>query len=134
MIDQKTVPLEEGLILATPEECFALASRFNIKSINLLRVDFTVETSTEKGTYWVKGTLKASVVQSCITTFEDLTESIEETFSVVLYEPDWAERIDSLDIDDDRDFEALISGRVDLGELAAQYLALALNPYPRKEG
>ena len=37
-------------------------------------------------------------------------------------------------LDESEDPEPVIGGRIDLGELAAQHLSLAIPPYPRQEG
>jgi hypothetical protein len=37
-------------------------------------------------------------------------------------------------LDESEDPEPVIDGKIDAGELVAQYLSLAIDPYPRLEG
>ena len=80
------------------------------------------------GTLVAYGHLVARVVQTCVVSLEDFTATVEERFAVRCV-PDGAES-------DDDDPEALdeiayVDGMLDLGEAAAEQLALALDPYPR---
>jgi uncharacterized metal-binding protein YceD (DUF177 family) len=74
------------------------------------------------------GHLSARVVQTCVISLEDFTATVEESFAV-RFVPDGEES-------DNADPEALdeipyTDGAIDLGEAAAEQLALALDPYPR---
>lgn len=132
-IDQKTIPLKEESVTASQEECEALARRFRVKSIESLKAKFSIASTQEEGIYKLEGTVLAHVTQTCVATFVDLPLSTEESFVVFLYEPSLTDKINALDITDERDFEEISAGRVDVGELVAQYLALALDPYPRQK-
>jgi uncharacterized metal-binding protein YceD (DUF177 family) len=111
-------------------ECAALALRMNLPAVLALTCSFHVERETG-GTLLVYGHLVARVVQTCVVSLEDFTSTVEEQFAVRGV-PDGAES-------DDADPETLdeipyVDGTLDLGEAAAEQLALALDPYPRAPG
>ncbi len=68
-------------------------------------------------------------------TLEPVDEVIEEFISVV-YLPEGAEDPEEEEVDplSDEEYEFFDGESVDLGELVAQQIAAAINPYPRKDG
>ncbi|QHI95719.1 DUF177 domain-containing protein [Aristophania vespae] len=127
----------EETIIATPDERKALAQRFYLPEIKMLKCVFEL-TALAENRVVATGILHAKVVQSCIITGEDVEEDIEDHFQLR-----FIPRRDMVP-DESLDIEALLAqeydevpynGRViDLGEAAAEQLALCLNPYPRKKG
>jgi hypothetical protein len=101
----------------------------------------------------VAGELRAEARQSCVVTLEDFDVSIVEPLHL-RFEPPRAPprpaRGKSRRRPHDEDFEAaadhrstaadddrpdpLIGGAIDLGAIVSEFLALALDPYPRKPG
>ena len=80
------------------------------------------------------GRVTAEVAQTCVVTLEPLTNPIEEDVDL-LFLPGAPERLAAGNPDEDEDVpEPLVGGRVDLGVIATEYLVLAIDPYPRKEG
>jgi uncharacterized metal-binding protein YceD (DUF177 family) len=115
----------------TPEECSDLAKRFDLASIKNLDVTFYIHVGrTHKGGFFVTGTLASSVVQRCIVTLKDVPETIAESFELHVLDERYNTEQSLEDLGDD-DVEFMIKDEVDLGEVAAQYLSLSLNPYPR---
>jgi uncharacterized metal-binding protein YceD (DUF177 family) len=115
---------------ANPAECAALAQRMNLPAVLALSCGFHLERDTP-GTLLVYGNLLARVVQTCVVSLEDFTATVKESFAVRCV-PDGEES-------DDPDPAALdeityADGTLDLGEAAAEQLALALDPYPRAPG
>jgi hypothetical protein len=115
------------IVEASAAECAALALRMNLPAILALTCGFHLERETAD-TLLAYGNLVARVVQTCVVSLEDFTATIEECFAVRCV-PEGAES-------DDADPEALdeipyADGTLDLGEAAAEQLALALDPYPR---
>ena len=45
-----------------------------------------------------------------------------------------AKKEETLNLDDDDEPDPIVDGKIDLGALAAEFLALGLDPYPRKPG
>ena len=79
-----------------------------------------------------EGALDAAVVQSCVVTLDPVTQRVAERF-VIRFVPAGRESED--DDDPDSPDQIPYEGRsIDLGEAAAEQLALALDPYPRCPG
>ena len=116
-------------VTANPAERTALAKRFDLLELSELTASFTVQRAKLDGCYDVTGTLKAQVVQSCVVTLEPLPATVDLPVKT-LFAPVNA----VTHVPDDTDAEAILDGTIDLGELAAQYLGLGLDPYPRKPG
>ena len=115
---------------ANDTERGALATRFDLVAIKRLRAILT--TLREGAGVRVVGTVEARVVQRCTVSDEpvqaDIAETVDLRFTVVTaVAPDAeieldANALDTLPLDSDT---------VDLGEIAAETMALALDPYPR---
>ena len=124
---------------ANPAECEALAARLDLVSL----ADFTVEADVKKWRKGVRatGTVQANVIQRCIVSLEPVPDQISETFDRgFLPEQDLVGEMkpgQEVEIEDDAelgDLPDILGDTLDLGEIAAEALSLALNPYPRAEG
>jgi len=126
---------------ATADECQALAGRYMIEAVKYFEVEADIKIWRKQGLH-VKALMRADIIQTCIVTLEAMENNIEERFEVFMLpenmlasyvkkanKADKAELIEDLDVPD-----VLVDGQCDIGELAAQYLSLALDPYPRKQG
>jgi uncharacterized metal-binding protein YceD (DUF177 family) len=80
----------------------------------------------------VSGRITAEVGQACVVTLEPLTNRIEEDVDLDFL-PGAPEPHAEGDPDENAP-EPLIGGRIDLGAIATEFLVLAIDPYPRKEG
>lgn len=121
----------------------ALAERFELEAIN--RLTATVRLRRLQGGPMIRvvGNLEADVVQTCGVTLEPVPAHISEEFTA-LFSPDDRPGDDDEDLEFDMEFgpesefedgpEPLENGRIDIGELTAQHLSLALDPYPRADG
>ena len=112
---------------ATGEECAALARRMNLPAVLELTCVFRLEHDTS-GALLAHGHLSAHVVQTCIVSLDDFAALVDERFTVRCV-PDGHESddVDPADLDE----ISYVEGILDLGEAAAEQLALALDPYPR---
>lgn len=111
-----------------------LAGRFRLVAIGVLSADVTVQ--RRAGLIHAEGRVEADVVQGCVVTGDPLPAHIDAPFSV-RFAPDAFAQADAEEIElseADCDTLPLEGGRIDLGELAAETLALALDPYPRTPG
>lgn len=120
-------------IAADTAECAALAVRF--KLITLDRLTATLAVAIAGDVLTVTGALDAAVTQRCIATGQPLPARIAAPFTVRCV-PAAALEVDGDEAevelaDDDLDTIGYDGGGVDLGELVAQSLALALDPWPR---
>lgn len=91
----------------------------------------------------VGGTVEARVGQTCVVTLEPIDNVIDEKVEL-LFSPDAPVVPEGGDpthhqtvahtADEDEPPEPLIGGAIDLGAIAAEFLMLAIDPYPRKPG
>ena len=114
----------------------ALARRLGILALDRFDVAARLR-RRDDGSIAVTGTLRAEVVQACVVTLDPVESAIEETFEL-RYVPaadlkQEARREVEVEPGDD-DIEPFDGTSVDLGATAAEYLALAIDPYPRKLG
>lgn len=122
-------------IEATEEECAALAKRFDLRELSGFKAIIGVR-RVAGGLVEVNGTLEADVVQACVVSLRDVHGHIKAAFETYFTEHDSVLKDDAEfgGEDDEDEPEMLSNGMVDLGEVAAQYLALELDPYPRAPG
>lgn len=109
----------------------ALAGRFGLLGLDQLTAALEV-TRTPRGIN-VAGQVHGSGAQSCVASAEPVPFLISEPVALLLAEP--APGGGEIELaSDDLDMEPLIGDVIDLGEIAAQALALGLDPYPRLPG
>ena len=119
-------------IEAEPGECEALALRFGLEAIARLRTTAGLALAGE-GQVRLVVTFDADVVQSCVVTLEPVVIRLSEQFEVVyapLSEADEKAEV-VVDVEAEEPPEPLIAGQIDIGEMVAQHLAMAIDPYPR---
>ena len=118
---------DEILVEANEAERELLARRLRIEAVPSLACRFRLR--RVGAAVLAEGALDARVVQSCVVSLEPMEQEVHELFAL-RFVPAGEER-------EDDDPEALDElpyegGRIDLGEAAAEQLALALDPYPRR--
>ncbi|MFC7477642.1 YceD family protein [Dankookia sp. GCM10030260] len=116
-------------LVATAAECAALARRFGILGVDSLRATLRLEPD-EDGAVVVTGRLEAAVVQACVVTLEPVPQRVAEEIVCRLL-PAGREPAEG---PDDPDEIECAHDVADLGEVVAEQLALALDPYPRAAG
>ncbi len=124
--------LEKHLV-ARDKEKTNLAKRFDLIDLTKLEAELNVEHDTAIGGYLVSGNLVADVVQKCVVTLEPVPAHIEKNIETLFVAVKNGEEPESYGADD-LEIEPLVNGIIDLGELVAQNLGIALDPYPRKIG
>lgn len=114
---------------ATPEECAALAKRFGLIAVDRLEARFKLR--RDVAGIVAHGHLSAAVTQACVVTEEPIPAVVEEDFALrFLPEPDAPE--DEVELgEEEMDTIFYTGGAIDLGEAAAETLALSLDPFPR---
>ncbi len=125
----------EEKIVATPAERAALAKRFSL--LDLARFEALLNVDREGKMFAVTGTLVAEVTQACVVTLESVPEKVKVRLDVLFAPPHLIKEDHEgglTDLGEADPPEPIVGGMIDLGELAAQHLAMALNPYPRKKG
>jgi uncharacterized metal-binding protein YceD (DUF177 family) len=124
----------EVLVEATEAERAALARRFTLPAIDRLRCRFHLRRGL-RGVVEADGLLDASVVQTCAVSLDEFPQAVAEAFEL-RFVPSSADASADWD-DDDPDEPDVVPYEgtlLDLGEAAAEQLALALDPYPHKPG
>jgi uncharacterized metal-binding protein YceD (DUF177 family) len=86
------------------------------------------------GIIGVSGRLEAEIVQTCVISLTPFAGRVEDAFEArfTTMPPVAGDEI-VLDLDSD-DPEPVENGIIDIGELVAQFLSLALDPYPKAPG
>ena len=124
---------------ARANERDALARRFGLLGLDRLEARVLLRREDAAGGGWslhVEGELKAAVRQTCVTTLEPVANDVRDSFAVVYAAAArQAEATETVADPDEADPPEPFEGdALDLGELVAQHLALALDPYPRAPG
>lgn len=113
---------------ANAAELSGLATRLHLPEVNALTCRFRVRPA-QNGTFIAEGWLDAMVTQTCVVSLDDFPALVSDHFVVCLV-PAGSE---SNDIDPESiDEIPYRNGEIDLGDAAAEQLALALDPWPRK--
>ncbi len=137
-------------IEADAEELVALARRMGLPAIHSLKADFELM-PWKKGRIRVRGSFRAEVDQECVRTLEIFSAVVSEPVDRIYMKPEhagargFATRDGALaqkaekgaeDIDPFADDapDIIVNDVIDIGELAAESLALALDPWPKKPG
>lgn len=130
-------------VLASEAEREALAALDGLVAIESLTGDLKVRREGRFGLH-VTGTVEARIRQTCVVTLEDFdTDVVEPVDLHFLTEAEIAaeaarrakvqpiaggeEPFDDLP-------DPIVHGRIDLGAITAEFLALGLDPYPKKPG
>ena len=117
-------------IAAGEEERAALAQRFGLLSVEKLEAEARLVRTGEA--VRAEGRLSAAVTQACIATSEPVPETIAEDFRVEFRPHPETGAEEEIELSEgELDVVFYDRAAVDLGEAAAETLALALNPYPR---
>jgi uncharacterized metal-binding protein YceD (DUF177 family) len=120
-------------LVANPAERAALAKRLDLVELGRLSATVTLERGLS-GLIHVEGRLEADMVRTCVVTLAAFPSHVEDSFALD-FGAGVAVPVDEVDIDIDYDApEPIEDGVIDIGELVTQYLALALDPYPRAPG
>lgn len=130
-------------ISATPQERAALARRFRLAGLDLLRATAIIEPAEgadgKAGLLRLSGHLSAEVRQACVVSLAPVARRVEEDFTLLYsLEPGPTPGAEAVEVVVDPEAEEppepLGPGGLDLGEAVAQQLAGALDPYPRAPG
>jgi uncharacterized metal-binding protein YceD (DUF177 family) len=121
---------------ATAEQVLALAAELGVTTCEQLTMAYKLHAIAD-GTYNLVGRLRARVVQPCVVTLEPVAQDIDEPVAVDFWPADQMPEPDKGEInlnDDDADIQPMVDGRIDIGTVAYEVLASAVDLYPRKPG
>jgi uncharacterized metal-binding protein YceD (DUF177 family) len=117
-------------VVATPEECAAVAGRIGIPALRSLVAKFRLH-PVEGGAIAATATFSARLVRECVVSLEEFETTQRESFRLRFVPAG----MESDDQDPESDDEiAFDGGMIDLGEVVVEQLALDLDPFPRTEG
>lgn len=119
-------------IAADAAERAALAARFGLVAVDSLAASLTLRREA-KGIA-ARGRVTADVVQACVVTDEPVPARIDEPVAL-LFVPEAGAADEEIELSaEDLDIVPFAGGAIDLGEAAAETMALALDPFPRAPG
>jgi uncharacterized metal-binding protein YceD (DUF177 family) len=115
----------------------ALAKRFGFLGLPAFSARVTVD-RRPGGQVVVEGRLRGRIVQACVLTLDPVTQDLDDAFRIV-FKQDMADDLDPesgeavLNAQADAP-EPLAGNMLDVGEIVAEQLSLAADPYPRRPG
>ena len=118
-------------IEADAAERAALSARFGL--VGVARLTAALSVHEEAAVIVVTGRVEADVVQACVVTGAPLTAHVDEQVAL-RFVPEGTEATagDEIELADDAlDTISYAGAAIDLGEAAAETMALALDPFPR---
>lgn len=132
---------------ADEQERADLSRRMGLISMQSAQASVTVQ-RVGGGIIHAIGTVRAEVTQSCVVSLGPVPAHAEDEFEGWYGDNDKAVSFAKAKNDRDAkkahseleileeavDPEPIVNGKIDVGELATQFLSLALDPYPRAEG
>jgi len=125
-------------ITTTQAERAAVASQLGLPGIAELTARLIVAPFGKEGLA-VNGTIHSRLTQTCVVSAEDFETTVEAPVEI-RFSPDGQDPNADFDLAELNDPDAqdppdlLTGGEIDLGPIIAEFLALALDPYPRKPG
>lgn len=134
-------------IEASDEERGFVKNRLELDDIKNLKAELSFE-KVNGYVVHVSGQVQADVTQTCVVTLEPIETHVTEEIDAYFADPaevvgfDKVKKQKELEteegeipiLDEKDDPEPLIDGKIDLGDLAVQFLSLGIDPYPHKEG
>ncbi|CAM9485474.1 unnamed protein product [Hapterophycus canaliculatus] len=121
---------------ATEQECAALAQRFSCERIAGLKADLRVVRGAHSDArrIKIKGRVVGEITQNCAATLEPFVLPVEREFDTIVQEVS-LDSVDStlwaLEKDTETDDDIMEGDPLDLGEIAAQTLALCIDPFAK---
>ena len=128
-----------GRIEATAQERNQLAELFGIESLERFTFDYQLQpVGTDRA--HLSGEIRAELTQLCSVTLEPIQETVDEAVSLDYWPQQQIGREDAAAPQADPQGlppdppAPIVNGRINVGALAGEILASAINPYPRKDG
>lgn len=126
------------MIETNEDERRAVARQLGLPDVAALTAKLHV-TPFRKDGLAVEGTILAKITQICVVTAEPFESKVEAPVDI-RFSPDGQDPNAEFDLAELNDPEAedppdlLVGDTIDLGAVVSEFLALALDPYPRKPG
>ncbi|WP_020175522.1 YceD family protein [Methyloferula stellata] len=138
----------EVAIEADAAERAALAALDGLVDIGKLDAVFHVMRRPQ-GRVNVRGEVRATITQTCVVSLDPFESAVAEQVDVDFMRPEEIEKAEKerakrekamprdqakFEEEDEDPPDPIVNGKIDLGVLATEFLALALDPYPKKPG
>jgi uncharacterized metal-binding protein YceD (DUF177 family) len=122
-------------ISADETERAALADRLGIPAVKSFDATIRLRLTGSGGIVRLSGHIKAELTQICGVTLEPIPTSVEEDFTRLYSVEARDERAEVvIEMDEEDAPDPVENGHVDMGDAAAEHLALAMDPFPRAPG
>ncbi len=128
---------DEGIVearSATAEERALLARELDILSCETLTARLEIKPGPGRRYFRVGGAVEADVTQACVVTLDPVAAHVSEAFAVEFWPADATAAFPVAAGEVTRDVEPMEQGLIDAGRLVFEHIAMALDPYPRKQG
>jgi hypothetical protein len=124
-------------VAASESERAALAKRFGFLGLPAFSARVSID-RRPGGQIVVEGRLRGKIVQACILSLEPVAQELDDGFRIIFKQdlteerdPESGEAVLSAQADAP---EPLSGNMLDVGEIVAEQLSLAAEPYPRRPG
>lgn len=129
------------LFEANEEERAGLAKRFDLLELSSFKGKVAIKPWRRHGLS-LEGRFTADVVQACVATLEPITSHLSQNFALhflpaEMINHDAAAAAASeiiVDVQSEDPPEPIENGRLDVGEIMSEQLAVTIDPYPKKPG
>lgn len=133
-VDRLRAGGETVALAATAAERAAVAQRLGLESIALLEASVAL-LPAGRGVIAAEGRVAARVVQVCVVSLEPFEQALDVPLRLVFRPGTEADLAADQTVDPEAEDEVPYEGgRIDLGEVVVETLALALDPWPRRPG
>jgi uncharacterized metal-binding protein YceD (DUF177 family) len=119
-------------ISAEPQECAELARRFGLPALHSLEAELKVSRWRGEGLK-IKGRFTADLDQTCVVTLDMFRSRLTDDFERYFLPAGAAAGTEAVLIEEGG-AEPFGNGIIDMGEVVAEAVAVALDPYPKKPG
>ncbi|MDP2118945.1 MAG: DUF177 domain-containing protein [Hoeflea sp.] len=128
-------------ISADPADLARLEAQWGVREVRSFEAEVVLSRWKRDGVR-VKGHVSVSIVQDCVVTLDPVAQKIEEDFEAIFLPENsrLAKRVRDgtaelvLDPEGPDLPETFTGDSIDVGGVAAEFAALAIDPYPRKQG
>jgi hypothetical protein len=146
--DDAGVTIERVSIEPPQDAMLALAKHIDVDSLKGLKADLTLKRIKGGLVVYIKGHIKAEIEQTCVVTLESLNNTINEDFEAWYADPAQAisfqkalqkkelqrQHGEAPIVAEEDDPEPIEDGIIDLADVVIQFLSLAIDHYPQKDG
>jgi len=138
-------PLDMGLVHSVthvrlvPDEATrkAIARDYGLHAVDAFEALLEVN-PLANGVFRITGDVKAKVQPLCVVTLDPFDQVIDEAVAADFAPDDviarLTKRAEENEVEDFEPPDPILDGGIDLGQVACEFLALALDPYPKKPG